>query len=104
MTTKQQKKKLVREFFNQPGNIIGTPIGDFVLHNGEMLRFIPEVVEALHSVLLAHEAVVREECAKVCEELPKKLIDRDTNFGMNESYRLAIDEAAAATRRLNENV
>lgn len=36
--------------------------------------------------------------------LQRKLIDRDTNFGMNESYRTALDDVRHLISELRRNV
>lgn len=42
--------KQIEEMLAKPVNFLGLPIGDMVLSNGEMLREIPEFVEALTEI------------------------------------------------------
>lgn len=58
---------------------------------------------ALHRIASLSYARGVEDSAMVCEAQKSKLIDRDTNFGMNEMARASLEDAAAAIRDLTHN-
>ena len=58
---------------------------------------------SLHRIATLSYARGVEDSAMVCEAQKSKLIDRDTNFGMNEMARASLEDAAAAIRDLTHN-
>lgn len=61
-------------------------------------------VPVIQKALLQHEAVVREETARIVEAQKSKLVDRETNFGMNEAARASLEDAAQAIRTTQPTV
>lgn len=51
MTLKTLQAKARKQFFATSGNHIDIPIGEFILHNGETLKEIVEVQEALDTII-----------------------------------------------------
>lgn len=78
MTNDTEKKRCGKEMHD--GSICGVVL-DCHLHDWRQKDLIRETItKAL------------EEMAGEANELQAKLVDRDTNLGMNESYRMALDE------------
>lgn len=64
-------------FFTAKGNIIGLPIGEYVLKNGEELKDIPEVHEALQALFTTAKA---EATASVIAGVKKIVLDESTKM------------------------
>lgn len=52
-------EEIVQEILNTPVNVRALPLGDMILHNGEILRDIPEFIDAITNALLASNQRVR---------------------------------------------
>lgn len=68
MTLKTLQAKARKQFFATSGNHIDIPIGEFILHNGETLKEIVEVQEALDTIIASTVKEFGEEVIKIIDE------------------------------------
>lgn len=70
----------------------------------ELLDFAEWAGKQMQETKKGHYLAALSELEEDVRVLAEKLVDRDTNLGMNESYRLALDEVLSAITTLKKKV
>lgn len=78
MTTPNNKSWEEKEkFLDSPVNSLGLKLGDMILHNGEVIRDIPEFIDALDSLLEQDRKAERERVLGEVVQLIESMVEDD---------------------------
>lgn len=100
------KKGLLNKFLDSPVNSIGLKLGDMILHNGEIIRDIPEVIDALNSVLEQerkdeHDKIITDiQSGKI--KIPSLTIQQEVEVPVDIADHIRKDEHEKVVRKLFE--